>query len=38
MLLLCEQDQRYLTPLVNEVNLENSERAAWDTVSVKKSH
>lgn len=35
---LLEQDKRYLTPYVQEVANEESERAAWDTVSVKKGH
>ncbi|KAI3484097.1 hypothetical protein L1887_52922 [Cichorium endivia] len=31
-------DKRYLTPYVAEVAEEESERAAWDTVAVKKGH
>ncbi|CAO1622969.1 unnamed protein product [Parajaminaea phylloscopi] len=33
-----EEDQRYLTPLVKEIADEEAERAAWDTVKVKKGH
>ncbi|GAC75729.1 ubiquinol cytochrome c reductase, subunit QCR7 [Moesziomyces antarcticus T-34] len=33
-----QQDKRYLTPYVAEVAEEESERAAWDTVAVKKGH
>lgn len=32
------QDKRYLTPLVEEIEKEQAERAAWDTVAVKKGH
>ncbi|KAK0522815.1 Cytochrome b-c1 complex subunit 7 [Tilletia horrida] len=32
------EDQRYLTPLVEEVNKEEDERAAWDTVKLEKKH
>lgn len=31
-----EEDQRYLTPLVNEVKNAEEERAKWDTVKVNK--
>ncbi|CDS01905.1 probable ubiquinol--cytochrome-c reductase [Sporisorium scitamineum] len=34
----AKEDKRYLTPYVQEVANEESERAAWDTVSVKKGH
>ena len=37
-ILPTQQDKRYLTPYVQEVANEESERAAWDTVSVKKGH
>lgn len=30
------QDQRYLTPLINEVKRADEERAKWDTVKVNK--
>ncbi|PWY98750.1 putative ubiquinol--cytochrome-c reductase [Testicularia cyperi] len=33
-----KEDKRYLTPYVSEIAQEESERAAWDTVSVKKGH
>jgi ubiquinol-cytochrome c reductase subunit 7 len=35
--LSAQEDVRYLTPLVEEVQREADERAAWDTVKVKKS-
>lgn len=31
-----EEDTRYLTPLIEEVQKEAEERAAWDTVKVDK--
>ncbi|GAK68419.1 cytochrome bd ubiquinol oxidase [Moesziomyces antarcticus] len=34
----AKEDKRYLTPYVAEVAEEESERAAWDTVAVKKGH
>ncbi|SNX86213.1 probable ubiquinol--cytochrome-c reductase [Melanopsichium pennsylvanicum] len=34
----AKEDKRYLTPYVQEVANEETERAAWDTVSVKKGH
>ncbi|TKY89454.1 hypothetical protein EX895_001985 [Sporisorium graminicola] len=34
----AKEDKRYLTPYVQEVANEEAERAAWDTVSVKKGH
>ncbi|GAC99865.1 cytochrome b-c1 complex subunit 7 [Pseudozyma hubeiensis SY62] len=34
--LAAKEDKRYLTPYVQEIANEESERAAWDTVSVKK--
>ncbi|SPO27875.1 probable ubiquinol--cytochrome-c reductase [Ustilago trichophora] len=34
----AKEDKRYLTPYVQEVATEESERAAWDTVAVKKGH
>ncbi|PWN47108.1 14 kDa subunit of cytochrome bd ubiquinol oxidase [Violaceomyces palustris] len=30
------EDKRYLTPLIDEIAAEESERAAWDTASVEK--
>lgn len=30
------QDRRYLNPLIEELRTEEQERAAWDTVKVKK--
>lgn len=30
------QDKRYLTPVLEEIQNEEAERAAWDTVKVKK--
>ncbi|KAH9806847.1 cytochrome b-c1 complex subunit 7 [Melampsora americana] len=32
-----EEDVRYLTPLVKEIEAEEKERAAWDTAQVAKS-
>lgn len=32
-----EDDERYVTPLLEEVQKENEERTAWDTVKVKKT-
>ncbi|CAH7666095.1 cytochrome b-c1 complex subunit 7 [Phakopsora pachyrhizi] len=32
-----EEDQRYLTPLIKEIEAENKERELWDTAEVKKT-
>ncbi|KAN0061708.1 Cytochrome b-c1 complex subunit 7, mitochondrial [Thecaphora frezii] len=34
----ASQDKRYLTPYIQEIANEEAERAAWDTVGVKKGH
>lgn len=33
---IFSQDTRYLTPLIEEVEHEEKERTAWDTMKVKK--
>ncbi|KAL9937436.1 hypothetical protein V8E36_003845 [Tilletia maclaganii] len=36
--LSATEDQRYLTPLVEEVRKEDAEREAWDTIKLEKKH